>query len=356
MSFFVLIKKGRILSSLLLACLYASPSAAAEIKLYFRLDSFSYSAPVSIRAAIDQWETNHFKSGKKQWSSNWLEIGVRKNNWHLGFLQRLEMDLQFSPDTSLFYYNTQNKLPVDSNYQQQLSMNAQRYQLNGARVGNFVDINPQFSLDWGLSIFTADDLIDGEIYGDQTTLHLDYVYSEDVVLDRRVEQPDGWGASLDLKTFWSPSAKTQIEMRIEDLLGTIWWDNAPFTRADASSNRNTYDENGYLVIQPVASGVEGYINEYRQTLKPKIQLDAKYDLNNFGLESGVYHRDSATLLMLGVSKQLRHDQKVTARLWSEIEAVELIYQHGPLELSLALDAPERNRTHTLFLTVSYGIH
>lgn len=337
--------KGRLLSSLLfLSC---PASAWAEALPYFAIDSFSYSEPVTIDAASREWNTTDYTPGKVQWSSHRVEAGVRWNQRKLGYLYRLDMDLRFNRATSDYYYNSENNRPVTTSSDTPLTLYAHRFSATGFRLGHSQQINSVWSLSLSGSLFNADDLIEGQVSGSPQSLEVDYHYSEDTLLDRQVARPKGQGASLDLAAQWQGNSSA-MNLQIYDLLGSIWWRNAPYTQAQASADQNTYNDEGYLVIKPLLTGFEGTDTRYRQPLKPQIHWQAYREIRKTEWNLGYYHRDRVDLWSIG-TRFGKGETHWGGRWWPQIKALEIYHQSAKIKASLSLDALDWSDTQALWL-------
>lgn len=348
--------KGRRLSSLFLVLLLVFltlPAAASPLSFYGRLDSFTYSAPVTIDAARNKWETNDFERGENQWSSHWLEAGLVYKKWRLGYIQRLEVDLNFSKDTAEYYYRTENDLPLEPGKTYQLYLRAQKVQLEGFRFGRNHRFGDNVQLDWGISYLQADDLIDGDIQGDQSQLSLDYHYSEDTLLDRVVDRPDGEGFSIDLSASWEINENTRVSARAEDLVNRIYWRDAPYTTAEASADQNTYNDDGILVVKPLVTGFEGTDKRYTQELDTKLRLDLFHRLNKAELNLTYMDRSKTQLWGLGSQFDMTDQLKLGFRIWPELESLELYTRWQRLLFSVAADSTDWDDMNAVWLQIHY---
>ncbi|MBW1769148.1 MAG: hypothetical protein JRJ65_19155, partial [Deltaproteobacteria bacterium] len=110
----------------------------------------------------------------------------------------------------------------------------------------------------GLSYLRADHLIDGFINGNATIINdsdydfearVGYYYSEDILFDRKVNEPIGRGFSIDAEFTWLIENSTLIEMQVRDLFARIYWEDSPYTTGKATSDSKKYDENGYVSMK-----------------------------------------------------------------------------------------------------------
>ena len=115
-----LVVKGWHLPPFLIAVfLFAESAGANPIAPYMIFDGFSYSETTTIKSAVEGSTDGGFRSGERQWSSSWIEIGVRSKHWGVGFVKRYDYDLRFSQGAAEIYWLTENKqtLPLGNEYQ-----------------------------------------------------------------------------------------------------------------------------------------------------------------------------------------------------------------------------------------------
>ncbi len=250
---------------------------AAPAGAYVHVDSFTWSEPVSIRAALNDWQ-GAFRGGEEQFTYDWLEAGVTRGAWGVGLLYRYDYALRFSPDTAEFYHRDRNDLPVDPERRWDLRLSAQHFVARGLRLSTARRARPGLRWRAGLSLLQADDLIDGHIRGTDRQARVDYFYSEDALFHRQVAPPDGLGLSLDLAVDWQATARLALHGEAVDLPGAIWWRDAPFTDVTANADRRVEETDGIPALAPLVSGREGLRRRWRQGLSPRALLRADYRL------------------------------------------------------------------------------
>lgn len=339
--------------SLLILLISCGSTAAAISKPYFRSTSFNYSEPVSISAAIDGWITPAFKKGDQQLSFSHLELGVALNNWRFGFIKRLEYFLNFSPDTADYYYRAQNDVPLDVGKEYQLHINASQFEASGLRVARGWNFQSGFNLELGISYLEAANLFVGELSGSQYTTDLKYFYSEDRILNRPVEDPDGRGMSMDMSLLWQVSNRVTLETSITDVYGWLDWKRTPYTLLDADADQTMEDENGFVTFKPLAQGYEGTINSFRQSLKSRSfsTLTARVNPQYAATLSHRFQNEEHTLAFGG--RWPYRSVEFDARYWPETSLAELGMAANQWRLSLGVDSFERDKVQTFWLSLSF---
>ena len=263
----------------LAAFLFHSAPGSAEEHFFTRLDSFSWSEPVTIDAAINDWQGAFF-NGQRQFSHTRFDFGLRFQNWEISAQYRRDISLRFTRDTAEYYYLSRNHIAVDPERRFSIDLRARQAETLGIRLGSIGHRWHRIELSSGISLFRAKQLIDGYIQGTERNVDVDYLYSKDVLFERDVPPPDGYGVSLDLSLNWSNSHGTTINIAAVDLPGFINWQHAPFTRATANIDQSHIDEQGYLTVEPLVSGIEGSRSNYWQHLHPQLHLAVTHRLSH----------------------------------------------------------------------------
>ena len=328
-----------------------SINTQAQPVAFTRVDSFSWSEPVTLNAAFRDWQGD-FLGGNQQFSDNWLETGVRVNDWTLAFLYRYDIALRFSQDTADFYYRSQNDLSIDPDRRYHLSLNGLRFTARGLRFSKMHQPVHSLSLTWGLSLFEADQRIDGEINGTDRSARIDYFYSKDELFDRVVDRPSGTGISLDLAFKTHVFTDTRITAHVTDLLGTILWQDAPRTQASASLDRTSSNQDGVVTLEPLISGRETIKSNDWQILQPRVHIQVHQPLNpRIDALFDYRYQHGKHLISTGAAFN-NQEQKFGLRLWPQIDTLELFFQHPHWQISVASDALSKTQAQTLWLRFS----
>ncbi|PID46559.1 MAG: hypothetical protein CSB47_03305 [Proteobacteria bacterium] len=349
---------------LLLLALLPSTSNADNISPYIEFDSFLLSEPIALDAINKNWNADYHPHGENQIASIWLESGVKKGDWSYGALLREEYQLNFSTDTADLYYNTANNKDLPLNQDYQLDLDAYRFRGRGIRISKHVITNNKFEFRLGSSLFYASHLLSGGLSGfanansiNKYTYNfgVDYQYDEDVLTGRKgTTPPDGIGLAIDTEVKWKPTEKLQVNANIKDLVGAIYWKNAPYTKAVANSNTVTIDGNGFTHVNPVLTGIEGYRSSYTQQLKPSVNLSAEYSINTspYSITLQGKHSGNLSLFSVGGSKKTGRG-KVSLHYWPTIKTIEAYYRLKNIGLSVGLDDLNFSDTRAFWLTIKY---
>lgn len=328
---------------------------------YIDSSLFAHSEPVTIQGALHNW-SGEFNGGEVAITHNWLETGVAYKQWKLGILKRFDYELEFSPDTADFIYRIENKQALEVGKVYHLDLKARHTYSEGVRLSHAFQTINNLEITLGLAYLRGLQMMEGAIQGTATALSendydfefdVDYFYSKDSLLDRAVQAPTGDGYSMDLHLVWKPTTDFMGSLIVKDLIGRIYWDNAPRTTATASSNVKEYDENGYVIYKPALSGTEGNEN-FTQTLPRKSTLLASYRfLPKISMLGRVYHTKAATFKQLGAEYTYDELTQLQLLYMFDAEAITFGFKKGELYFAVTSDSTEYNNAHTFGVSFSY---
>lgn len=360
--------RGRLLSLFFFTYLFLPTFSSADeypVQPYFIFDSFSYSETVSIESSFDSWKGGNFESGERQWTWNWFELGVQYKHWAIGFVQRYDYDARFSQQTAEFFWLTKNKkdLPVGQKYALDLQINA--IHSSGLRLSFTDNLTEAFNYRIGLSYLQANYSIDGQIEGDATATSdsdydfqasVDYSYTEDLLFDRNVTEPQGKGFSVDFMFDYQLTTKLHWQLQVRDLLARLYWDKSPYTQGQASSDRKEYDENGYVSFNPVLQGYEGINETYVQKLQPRWYSKVNYKVGHrYAISAQLRYQYEHALYAIGGGHDFSNTHRLGIHYWPINQAVELNWNFHKVQLGIATDALQVSDMKTFWLSFSYRL-
>jgi hypothetical protein len=184
---------------------------------------------------------------------------------------------------------------------------------------------------------------------------VNYYYSEDVLFERNVNAPNGRGYSLDFDLDWSFLSDYYLQLKVRDLIGKIYWTDAPNTTAVASNDIKEYDENGYVIYNPVLSGYETY-RDFTQELTPQINLQLGYRLtSNVGLLTKVYSIKPTNLYQLGGDYRINSNNRVQLLYIFEVNAISIGYNSKFFNFSITSDSFDLSQAYTFGFTITANI-
>lgn len=327
---------------------------------YFVIDTFSYSEPYSIHNAINGGE-EPFTGGDTALTHNWGEIGVTYKKFGIGFVQRYDTDLQFSEDTAEFYHLINNRLTLPEGREFELSLEAKQYRTEGIRLSYTFDLLKKTRLNVGLSYLKGLELTDGSAQGYATILDygdynfqfdVDYYYSKDFLFERKVDSPQGQGYSLDFFFDWGITQNLNFKLRGIDVIGKLYWENAPNTTATATSAIKQYDRNGYVIYQPVLSGYESNYN-FTQELKAQFKALLDYEWNSkLALLGQAYSFYTENFYQLGLRYSFNATSNMRALYMFETEAVSIGYEMKYFNVLITSDSFNVDEAHTFAFSLN----
>jgi len=261
--------------------------ATTEDQPYLDIQSTAYSEPITIKSILDQWQPP-FHGGNKVLAYAQIETGVRRNNWKLGILERFDYNLLLSPETARLIYLIKNHLPLDAGNNYELQVKAQSNYSHGLRLSYQHQATANIKIGLAAAYLKNKNFMAGKIQGNTKIVaekeyvfqfDTDYFYSHDTLFGRRLELPLGRGYSIDFSLDWQINKRIKTHLNVIDLIGEMFWHDAPSTVATATSDTQSVDNEGYLLYKPAISGIEK--NSYfKQTLPKKIFFSMQYNLTN----------------------------------------------------------------------------
>ena len=349
-----------ILSSVLVT--FSTYVAADEYQPYLAIQSVSYSEPVTLKFMLGERQTP-LKKGNKAFTYNRAEVGFRWGNWQFGVLERLEYLLEFSPETAELIYLAENRLPLEEGREYELRIRAQHNYSHGFRLAYRHTFSSSINVGFAASYLQGKAFTDGALQGNATVLgeknyefqfDADYFYSNDILFERDIAPPSGNGYSLDFNVEWRPSKYFTAQLDVVDLAGEMFWDNAPFTTATASSDTQTFDEEGYVRYDPAVSGFESNKN-FTQTLPRKIFIATRYQWSpSFGLLAELQDYKVARFTSVGAEWCYRHNNCFQSLYNTTIKALSLRYKGHGVQVELASDELDLDQARYFALQLSFN--
>lgn len=218
-----------------------SPVVIAEWLVTANTQSFNYSGPVTIGDNFKDWEGATLTEGNTIYTKSVAELGVGKTwRWgtsRFGYTGQYHYYLDFSDDTARYHHHDKNfpDVPLKETFDVYLSANHFR--------GNGLYLRHDYAVGYGiivggkLSYLQTRNLMLGQAYGtydpspdlfldNETQITIDYAYTEERILDRPVEPPEGKGWLLELQAEWQYQ-KHHAFIVVDNIWTKIEWPNAP---------------------------------------------------------------------------------------------------------------------------------
>jgi len=362
------IQRGQLLLPLFLLTAMPTDVCLAEpVHPYFIIDSYSLSETIPIKSAFE--DGGEFRSGTRQWSSNWIELGVRSDHWGVGLVKRYDYDLRFSKDAAELYWLTDNKqaLPIGKSYMVDVEFNG--FNATGLRLSVFDSVGESFghAIDYsiGITYLTASYMVEGTLLGEASVLsssdydydaEISYHYTEDFVFDRVVDKPTGEGFAIDAEIGADLTSKLYFNVSVRDLFARLEWLESPYTVGSLDSNRKEYDENGYVTVKPLLSGFEKIKKGHVQRIDPRWHGLMSYEfVESYRAVIQYRYQYQHGLVGIGGEGVISSVGSVRASYWLENQAVELTWLRGLFNVSLSADHYDVADVRTFWLSMSYGL-
>ncbi len=349
-------------SFLLLLLLFTPLAYAGDFNTYFLLESFSYSEPITIKAlATNQWNAK-LHDGDVAFTTDRIEVGAEWKQWKIGVFRRYDYFYEFTQDTALLKYSAENNQDLTPGKQLDIYLSANTLIANGLRLAftHTID-NTNFSVK--ASYLNAKNLTYGYFAGNAKAVsekdydlnfYVDYYYSEDKLFDREVEPPGGDGFAVDINVNWQIK-QWNFGLDIKDLLARIYWRDTPRTTATGNTDTKRFDENGFLIFDPVISGLETNQN-FIQVLPKKIYFTTSYVWNDYSILLDVQDFEIKRFYSIGAGTNKNSDERMAFFYNFTAQALKFSYQNQWLVFSLTSDEIQlqKARTFALEFSVAYA--
>ncbi len=265
------------------------------IQIFTDIDVSGYAQNNEIYPLI-KGKPGQYSTSEHAYTLNKAEAGFVRGELSFSLFSRYEWYLNFSPDAMQLYGESVNGQDMQAGKVYDVDLNVEHLVSNGIKFGWSHDWNKQLSSYVSVSYLEGREVMSGRLYGHvqhfqghdyNGLLNLNYTYSDDVLLDRKVEgQRSHFGYSSDVGVNWMPTEQWLLSLWAQDLFSAIEWKNAPRTRATADTATAETDGDGFVSIRPTVTGIEDYSN-YTQNLPTKYHSRVSYLFDNkaVGLKS-----------------------------------------------------------------------
>jgi len=350
------LKKTPLIIALLL--LYLPSVAAQDFNAYLLLDSFSYGEPMAVKAiASNTWDEKLHK-GDTAFSTDRVEAGFGWKQWRFGVFRRYDYYYEFTPDTALLKQRTENNLELTPGKQLDIYLSANTLDAKGLSLAYMHTID-NFTVGAKVSYLVGNTLTFGQLDGEAKVLaendydlnfDVDYYYSEDELFDRQVTAPKGEGYALDIFADWKIE-NWAFNLEVRDLFAKVYWRNAPRTIATGNTDTKDFDEEGFVVFNPVISGLETN-QDYTQTLPRKIHFKSGYALDNYLLLFELYDYDIKRFYSVGAGINISAKEQLNVFYNVTAEALKFYYKNQWLLFSVTSDDVQFHKARTFGLALS----
>lgn len=354
---------GRASAPFLFALALLAPFAApaGDWQPYVAVDSFAHAEPKTIHDYIDDFD-GPLHGGSDALTHNWFETGARHGAWSYGYVQRYDYEIKATRDSAVLYHQVKNKIDLVPGTTYDLGVRAFHNRSQGLRVAYRFE-GADWSVEPGLSLLSGQALTDGSIAGVATAVQakeyaynaeVGYHYTEDFLFDRDVRGPTGEGWSLDLGLHYRPMPDWELSLVGRDLLGFLYWRDAPVTTAVATSDTREFDDDGYVVFRPMLTGRE-FNEDYSQRLHPRGLAVLQWQATQ-GTQLGLRWRltEVRQYLSLVAAQQLAKEVSVDLEWMPDLQAYGAGLRWSGFRLGLMADALRFEETQVLQLQLGWA--
>lgn len=329
---------------------------AAELEPYFTFTSFSHSEPTAIKAFGEDWDETLYP-GSVALTHNRVELGVAWRQWRLGLIKRYDYLYDFSSETAELLYLIENRVSLTPGEQYTLQLSANSLIARGLKL-SYQHTVDNVNVGLSVSYLEGQDFIDGALSGDAQAISakdydlkfdVDYFYSEDKLFERNAPLPQGRGYGIDFMLDWRPGEQWYFKMDVVDLWAEIHWKDGLRTVATADSNTKQFDDDGYVIFNPVATGIE-ITESHTQKIPRKIFLNTAYMFQHE--HSLLFEYDDYKLkrfVSMGYEYHAKENSKLSVFFNVTADAIKLRYQNQWLITELVADELSINKARTFGL-------
>lgn len=275
-------------SSLTLFAAASLSQVAFAQEAYVEGESLTYSDTLNIASLLDSFRGGEFREdGEVFFTHNQGAAGVRWHGVDLALVGRYDYFAEYSSDTGQIIFAERNEQALaDGDYEVDLRVN--RLQAFGPRLGYRRDLfDGRLTLGAHVSGLFTSDLLDGTVEGSATVFNdgddvsgnllVDYAYENDLIFDREVEAPNGFGVTFDISAAVQITDRLSASIEVKDLWSRIWYSDAPRSFVDATTNRANLDDAGLLVVRPALRG-RNFTEDVTQRYFTRTKTEASYKI------------------------------------------------------------------------------
>lgn len=291
---------------------------------------------------------------------NRAEIGVKKDQWSLGWEWRQDITLTTDQATLEFFrlYRQRLKPAGPTTYELAVQFNA--WSAQGPRLGRWFGA-PASPLRVNLSaaLYTGAILREGD---GSATVH--YLPPDQYQFDARrtdansryrypfmQHEPAASGASVSAAMAWRLSEALALDVKVNDLLSTMRWRNVPVTEESIGSAVTEYDAQGFINYRPLLSGTNRQVSQ-RSMLARSGLATLSYRFGAWGVATEVERVAGGTIPTLALAHQYGWG-KLTARVDTRFGGIGVGVETERFHLQLQADSLHRSQAKVL--GVSMGV-
>lgn len=350
---------------LLAALVPQASQAAEESRAFLEISSWTRTQALPLEAFYNNLKTP-LDRGHSATTRNLVRVGAQYGAFSLAYVRRYDAEIEMSRDALELIYLSNNAQALPAGRRFDLKIRPWILGAEGLQAGwRFAGDGDSWSLEPRLTILKANDLAEGRLDGtatavDQNTYEyeaqVDYVYRDDVLLQREVDEPRGYGYSLALAGHWQASPEIRLRWDLRDLYGRVYWNDAPHTVATATSDTRDTDANGFALFRPTLSGIENNI-DYRQKLRPAGETQLEYRFTQSSLSqwtalAGLVWTQTDTIATVGARHPVASWLDVSITTTPRVDALGIGLSSAYGSVYWLADRPDFKNLHTLSTQIS----
>lgn len=313
-------------------------------QLSFQFETLNYSESTSIRSISGEWDDGIDPGDMALSLSRWA-VGYEFDALSLQVLQRYDTYYKYANDTASFIYQIENREPLTDGEQFDLLIKPKQLFSKGLRLGYRKQLSDQFNLQAFLSLLSAVDILQGSLEGSATAVGVndydfnfesDLVYKHDPLFGREAMNLSGDGYAVDLFLQYVIDEHWNVNLELLDLAGELSISDAPYTTATATSNVKNYDDEGYVVYDPVISGLESK-KDFTARFEMQTHVSVSYQVSTQNkLVFQHHHFDNINFRELQFAHSLG-TSRVTGHLIPQLNVIGVSYQSPVFMAGLLTD-------------------
>lgn len=312
---------------------------------FTKVDSLTFTAPLPIKPFLTDWDAP-LVNGNRALTLNRVAAGAVRGPLEIAAIARYDYWLSFTHEAAELYYASINGQEIDAGRSYQVQIHVNHFTGYGARARQQWQPTAGVTLRLAGSLFHASDLMDGELDGtarrdlagnDQVDARVHYFYSDDVLFDRAVSRPRGWGVGADVGVSYV-RGRLAIDADVDDAFARIYWAEAPYTDAVASSHNDAPAQDGSFALrEPAVSGFEGNV-DYTQRMPWLANVHAGWRVSSaWGLVARATTSDLVDFVRFGFSAHAGGGE--WELLWSGVyDAATASYSAAHAQFSITSDS------------------
>ena len=338
-------------------CLIAK--AETEKSIYFEIRSDTVSEATAIDSFLNEFD-GKFLGGEYAFTEDHLELGAKWGNTSFSYVLRYEQYIGFSNDLARFYHENSNDLP-NSYSHYKVKLDADEFYGDGLKLSYQWPLLDRLKVSIAGTWLRAYDLTEGTASGGLSSgdnfdfladINIRLNSSEDLILEKEVDSPDGQGYTLDASIEWEPNEHWYVNLQLIDVYSEIQWQDVLYSELSLS-NVNRGITNGKLEVSPFINGKQS-IQDFDQQLVRKNRLEVRCKNDKLGVYLAFNNTAYFTHSTIGFTTPGYFNGSFDINWSPEREALGLGYRNEFFSLTFSTDSLNTKKNQTL--QFSTGIH